>query len=316
MLLNEAIDELCIATLADDNSPRTVRDYREKLGHLVDFLGNVEVEQITVSDLRRYVVDMKSRSTIYDNHPTRRSEVKALSPFTVAGRVRVMKRLFNFLVQEGWLERSPAERIKTPNPKRTKPKGITHEDFLTLIKSTRGDEPVDKRDLSIELLLYDTGCRIGGLCGLTMDDIDLETRRATVREKGDKTRFVFFEEQTEKALVDWLAVRPQDKGPWLFTSFGKKSDRLTERGVSHMLNRRAKRAGITGPSNPHSFRHGFAIHYLMDGGDMGSLSDTMGHTDIAITKKSYGIYTVEQLQEKHRRHSPIAKLDDADLGWE
>ncbi len=44
MLLTEAIDLLCIATRANGRSVRTVKNYREKLGHLLRFLGDVEVE--------------------------------------------------------------------------------------------------------------------------------------------------------------------------------------------------------------------------------------------------------------------------------
>jgi site-specific recombinase XerD len=280
MLLSEAIDKLCLATLANDGSPRTARDYREKLGHLLSFLGDVDIEQITLSSLRQYVVDMKNRSMIYNDHPTRDAQVQPLSPFTVAGRIRVFKRLFSFLVQEGWLEHNPAERIKTPNPKRVRPKGIKYSNFLALVESIEGNKPIDKRDLAIIMFLFDTACRVGGLCRLAVEDIDLENGRALVLEKGDKPRPVFFEKETARALANWLAVRPHDKGPWLFVSFRTKSDRLTERGVSHMLNRRARLVGLKGPSNPHAFRHGFAIYYVMDGGDMGSLKGILGHSDV------------------------------------
>jgi site-specific recombinase XerD len=119
---------------------------------------------------------------------------------------------------------------------------------------------------------------------------------------------VFFHEPTARALVAWLEIRPQDKGDWLFTSFGGKSDKLTTRGVSHMLMRRGKRAGCKGSHNPHAFRHGFARHFLRDGGDLGALCDILGHSDVAVTKAFYGIYTTDDLQEKHDRHSPLATL--------
>ena len=82
-----------------------------------------------------------------------------------------------------------------------------------------------------------------------------------------------------------------------------------------MLRRRAKRAGVEGPFNPHSFRHAFARHFLMSGGDLGTLADLMGHSSVEVTKNSYAIFTERELKEKHRRHSPIvapfAEDDDA-----
>jgi len=293
MLLSEAIDALCIATRADGRSPRTVQSYREKLGHLAAFLGEVDVEAVTTGDLRRYVADQHD---------------KGLSPFTVKTRVRALKRLFNFLEAEGVAEGNPAQRIKTPQPKRQKPKGLEWEDFVALLKTTEGGSVLDLRDRAVMLFLFDTGCRVGGLVGLKVGDVDLEQRRALVCEKGNKTRFVFFREETARALADWLEVRPQDRGDWLFTSFKSKYKRLTVSGVYHTLKRRGQGAGVEGPVNPHAFRHGFARHFLLSGGDLGTLADILGHSTVMVTKDYYGIFTVGELQRKHEQHSPIAKL--------
>ena len=143
-----------------------------------------------------------------------------------------------------------------------------------------------------------------------------------VSEKGNKTRFVFFEEETVRALEAWLKVRPQDQGPCLFVALNNQGDGLSDRGVYRMLRRRGKAAGCTGPVNPHAFRHGFARHYLMDGGDrripcgavgldggdLGTLSDILGHSDVSVTKLFYGVFTTAELQKKHSQHSPILRL--------
>ena len=63
MLLSEAIEALCVATRADGRSPRTVQAYREKLRYLVDFLGDVRIEEVTTHDLRRYIADLMDRQT-------------------------------------------------------------------------------------------------------------------------------------------------------------------------------------------------------------------------------------------------------------
>jgi site-specific recombinase XerD len=293
MLLSEAIEELCIATRADGRSPRTIEAYREKLKYLLVFLGDVEFESITLADLRRYV------SYLWDCD---------LSEFTVKSRVRHFKRLFNFAEEEGIITSNPSRRIKTPNPKREKPKGILWEDFIALLESTKEGTWLDVRDRAVILLLFDTGCRVGGLAGLKVSDVDLEQRRAVVREKGGKSRFVFFRPETAQELVTWLEMRPDDKGPWLFVSANTQADKLSERGVYRMLRRRGEQAGCTGPVNPHAFRHGFARHFLMSGGDLGTLSDIMGHCDVSVTKSFYGIFTTVELQQKHELHSPIAKL--------
>ena len=64
MLLSEAIERLVIATQADGLSPNTTDGYRRKLKPLLDFLGDVPVEEITTDDLRRYVAYLRGRTTL------------------------------------------------------------------------------------------------------------------------------------------------------------------------------------------------------------------------------------------------------------
>jgi site-specific recombinase XerD len=309
MLLSEAIEALCIATRADGRTVRTVDSYREKLSHLVAFLGDVSIEEITLHDLRIYVADMRDRSTIYIDHHSHRPRRGGLSEFTIAGRVRAFKRLFRWLVLEGILEVNPAERIKTPRPKRREPKSVDWDDVVAVLATTEGDTITDVRDRAIIFLLTDSACRVGGLCDLRVQDVDLHNRCALVTEKGGKTRPVFFTGDTAQALAVWLEVRPQDKGAWLFVGFNQRSKgKLTSGAILQMLKRRARRVGVTGTINPHAFRHAFARHYLLSGGDLGTLADLLGHSDVSVTKAFYGIFTREELREKHARHSPISQL--------
>lgn len=311
MKLSEAIENLATATKVNGCSAATVDDYRRKLGYLLDFLGDVPVEGITVQDLRRYVADLMDRPTRYEEHHRHAPEAGGLSPFTIAGFVRALKRLFNWLVEEEVLTGSPARRIKTPTPRRITPKGITHHDLVAILKTTEGDALLDCRDRAVILFLADTGCRVGGLCGLTIADLDLDKRRATVTEKGEKTRVLFLGVLTTAALREWLAARPAADTEALFLALGTWEGlrgALSTRGVSQMLARRARRAGVEGAVNPHSFRHAFARDFLMDGGDLGSLADLLGHSSVLVTKDFYGVFTVEELQEKHAQHSPVAQL--------
>jgi integrase/recombinase XerC len=294
MRLSEAVTELCAATRANGRSPRTVEAYREKLGHLVRFLDDPPIEAVTVADLRRFIAAQMDAG---------------LSPFTVASRTRSIKRLFNFAVAEGIIDSNPAQGVKVPKPKRKTPKGIDPRDMVALLKTTEGGTLADLRDRALIFFLADTGARVGGLCGLRLQDLDLDAMLATVTGKRGKTRLVPFTDPTAEALRDWLAVRPQDKGDWVFIGLGKRSrGALSPSGILQMLQRRARAAGIEGPVNPHSFRHAFARHYLLDGGDLGTLSQLMGHESVSITKEYYAIFTVKELQAKHRAHSAIMQL--------
>jgi integrase/recombinase XerC len=280
MLPSEAVEKLCTATLANGRSSRTVRFYRDELARLAAFLGDVAIESVTVDDLR-YVASLMTERTLHGGKSTRKPRRGKLPPFSVAANVRAVRRLSNWLEAEGRITVNSMRRIKTPAAKRREPKGISQDDFMALLATCEGDKLDDRRDRAIILLLADSGCRVGGLCALRLDDVYLDRGLALVVEKGEEARYVMFLPMTAEALRRWLWVRPQDRGPWLFVGLNQRSTgALTPNGVAQMLRRRAKRAGCKGATNPHSFRHAFARVYCLSGGDLASLAGILGHSGV------------------------------------
>ena len=149
MLLSEAIDTLATATIANGRSKRTAESYREKLGHLVAFLEDRPIGEVTTTDLRRYVADLRAREGRYEDHPYRAKVDGALSPATVASMVRAVKRLFNFLQDEGLVTSNPGRNVSVARPsKGNAPKAIAFNDLRRLLDATTGDDPASLADIS------------------------------------------------------------------------------------------------------------------------------------------------------------------------
>ena len=96
MRLSQAVNDLVTAAIADGRSRRTVGDYQQKLQPLVDFLDDKPIEEVTASDLRSYAAHLRTRSTRYDSHPNRTKLEGGLAQASVAGYLRVLRRLFRF----------------------------------------------------------------------------------------------------------------------------------------------------------------------------------------------------------------------------
>lgn len=284
--------------IAVGRSPHTVAWYRQYIERLISFFGNASLDAVTVDDLRAFLASLRSAKK-------RNAKDETLSPATVADFVRAIKIFYN------WLERNEhvtpngniARRLKMPRLPKSQPKSISDDDLRKIISVAR----TSPREFAIVLFLTDTGCRLGGLADLRLSNLYLEHGQAVVTEKGSNTRTVFFGVETASALRAWLDVRKSETDFVFVSDDGK---RLTRWGFRAIFDRLKKRAGVKGRANPHSFRHRFARSYINQGGDLGILSDLMGHADVLVTKQAYAIFQVQELQRKHDQFSPLNGLSD------
>jgi integrase/recombinase XerD len=84
---------------------------------------------------------------------------------------------------------------------------------------------------------------------------------------------------------------------------------MTGSTAIQMLRRMGKRAGVSGRVNPHAFRHAFAREFMLNGGDIGTVSQILGHTQIAVTKQFYAVFSTEELRGEHDRFGPVSRLN-------
>lgn len=289
--LDQLIDEFVLASRAAGLSEKTISWYVGSLRHYQSFVRQEKSSDwCTVSSLRRYFATLRTQNP-YKNHPTRPTENRPMSVETILSYGRALKRFCNWLVEEGYLESSPMSRVRLPRRPKRIPRDVSREDIRSLLQAT--DNP---RDRAIILFLASTGVRSGELRNLRLSNVDLEKRIALVRGKGDKERFVFFDNRTAIALLHWLEVRPEVEEDFVFTTFTGKQ--LTEAGLRQILRRLKKKAGVTNPVSPHRFRHAFAKQWMMNGGDEFSLAKLLGHEDIATTRM-YSQFRLDELKEKY-----------------
>jgi integrase/recombinase XerD len=152
------------------------------------------------------------------------------------------------------------------------------------------------RDRAILTLIMDNGVRADEVCSLLKHNI----RQETVVVHG-KTgwREVPISEETRRLLLQIAVTSPDDhvfhghKGP------------ITRHLIYAIVRRALERAGIKGPKlGPHRIRHAFGKNFLVQGGDLRSLQQIMGHADIKTTEK-YATLNLTDIIKKHRQFSPL-----------
>jgi site-specific recombinase XerD len=119
---------------------------------------------------------------------------------------------------------------------------------------------------------------------------------------------------TKRALSLYLRDQPKKRscGPTdpVFRAEGGQNHggRLTPGGLLQIITNLGQLAGITGVRcSPHTFRHTFAVEFLRAGGNVFTLQQMLGHTDLKMTRR-YVSLAAADMDEQHRRFSPVARL--------
>ena len=257
LLLSKALDAFLLAMAAEGKSKSTLNTYCSLLKRLVRGLGDPYLEQIAPPNMRQYLSEL--HNMVY-------------KPATVYDHKRTVFRFWYWCVDEYGVPNIMWNIAFPQQPKPEEPKAVSLEDIIKMLEACQ-DDRLGIRDKAIIAFLADTACRAAGLCGLTMENLDLVGQRAHVLEKNNKWRWIPFSETTAYLLEKWMLVR-MDSNYVFHNRWGRK---LTPSGLLQMTMRLKKRTGVTGRSNPHAFRHGFAREYLRNGGDLATLSRILGH---------------------------------------
>ncbi|WP_040158513.1 tyrosine-type recombinase/integrase [Mobilicoccus massiliensis] len=177
--------------------------------------------------------------------------------------------------------------------------------------STPGDDPTARaaafRDAALLELLYATGCRVGELVALDIDDVDLDERTARVVGKGDKERVVPFGIPARDAVRTWLAdgrsrLVTRRSGAALF--LGVRGGRLDARRVREVVHGAAADRGLPDLS-PHGLRHSAATHLLEGGADLRAVQELLGHATLSTTQ-IYTHVSTDRLIRSYTRAHPRA----------
>ena len=151
-------------------------------------------------------------------------------------------------------------------------------------------EKTKERDLAIITLLLGTGIRVSECVGLDVEDIDFKNGGIKVVRKGGSEMIVYFGEEVEKALLNYLEIR---KGITpvaghehaLFYSTQRK--RIGVQAVENLGKKYAKQITTTKKITPHKLRSTYGTALYRETGDIYLVADVLGHKDVNTTRKHY-----------------------------
>ena len=309
MELSEVVtDFLEHAEIGKNQAKKTIENYNHYLGRFVKwFGGEKEPSAINLESVQNFRLYLNRLS---DKHGGQLLTIKTQNYHIIA-----LRAFLKYCIKNDIKTLAPEKIDLSKIPERTV-EYLGREELERLfevvkISAGRGDKGRIRslRDEAILETLYSTGLRVSELCSLNRPQVDLERREFMVRGKGKKPRIVFLSDRAVAAIEAYLLARDDNFDP-LFLNYkkGKKDDditmgekrRLSTVMVEYLVRGYARRAGIIKKVTPHVLRHSFATELLINGADIRSVQEMLGHASITTTQ-IYTHLTNKRLKEVHEK---------------
>lgn len=271
--------------------------------HINPILGDYDIQDITPTILQDYVIEKLKSGNLITHKP--------LASNTVCRIVSVLKQAFNLAVNLDLIPKNPTTTIKLPSSKEKEVNALTREEQKQLeeycLKSNKNNY------IGIIICLY-TGIRLGELLALTWNDIDFNKKYLYIKKtsytikKNGKNTIVTDTPKTKKSnrlipipakLIQLLAIyKSKSICEYIIHTYKNKmvETRSYQRTFESILNKcKIKHY------NFHCLRHTFATRALELGMDIKTLSEILGHTNVAITLNRYAHSLLEyKIQEMNK----------------
>lgn len=286
----------------------TIAKYRSILDkHIRPALGIYRIRECTSKLLAKFSDDLYCQ--------------KHLSEKTIRDILNVVHEILIF-IQENLENQLPSVRITYPKIQKQELRVLSPEEQQRLTEYLLKDIDIYKFAVLLSLL---TGLRIGEICGLRWENISLETKvlsvTCTVQRIRNPDRYAspktILYLGTPKTSTSKRTIPFSDGLAQIFQFFQKNhspdsflltgNEKITEpRTLQRKLKKYTEELGMK-DIHFHTLRHTFATRCVELGCDIKTLSEILGHSNIATTMNRY----VHPSLEMKRKH--MEKLEQAGL---
>lgn len=276
-------------------SNKTIISYQNDLIEYNEFLGN---NFTSILDINSNITQ-KYMKYLYD---------RGITKSTISRKLASIRGLYNYLIREDITKDNYFNQISNPKREKYLPKYLKEKELDKLFSSSSSNTELEQRDTLIIELLYATGVRVSELVNIKIDDIDMKNKTIKILGKGNKERIVLYNNHTKEALNTYLhnGYNILNKHNSRYLILNKNGNKLSDRYIREIVNKRVLSSNLNIKISPHSLRHTFATDMLNNGADLMTIKELLGHESVNTTS-IYTHITNEQIKKTYNQAHPRAK---------
>ncbi len=231
-------------------------------------------------------------------------------------KISSLRSFYRYFYENEMIQTNPAALVPVPKQHEKEIIRLEPNEVATLLNQVEDGTKLTKkeleyhkktrlRDVALLTLLLGTGIRVSECVGLDLNDVDLQLGGIHILRKGGKEATVYFGDEVEIALLDYLEEREhiipaEGHENALFLSLQNK--RISVRSVEKLVKKYASRVTTLKKITPHKLRSTYGTSLYQATEDIYLVADVLGHNDVNTTRKHYAA------QEDMRRRQAADKV--------
>lgn len=232
-----------------------------------------------------------------------------------------LRSFYNYFFENELIEKNPAVLVPMPKLHEKEIVRLDVDEVAILLDTVESGDKLTKqqksyhnktkvRDVALLTLLLGTGMRVSECVGIDLQDLDFNNNGIKIRRKGGYETVIYFGEEVETALLDYLEQREhiipvEGHENALFLSLQNR--RITVRAVENLVKKYASLVTSLKKITPHKLRSTYGTSLYRETGDIYLVADVLGHKDVNTTRKHYA--AIED--ERRRKAANVVKLRES-----
>ena len=272
------------------------------------------LDRVTSTDIEEYLEYLKLYKD--ENGKLHRNSERGIKR-----KLACLRTLYRYFYKKEKIKNNPAAIVELPKLHQKEIVRLDADEVADLLDEVDKGDKLTKsqqrfhgktktRDVAILTLLLGTGMRVSECVGIDINDIDFKNSGVKIRRKGGYETVVYFGEEVEKALRDYIEERKHivtqaGHENALFLSLQKR--RIGVRAVENLVKKYSSLVTNLKKITPHKLRSTYGTALYRETGDIYLVADVLGHKDVNTTKKHYA--AIEDERRRKARNAVKLRKD-------